>query len=417
MHTNYCDRGDIEVSILCQHFYPELVSTGQTLTELAEELTGSGVSVQAICGPLTVIDRESNVPAEMDYKGIKIKRVWGTRFSKHNLPGRITNQITFFIFASIYVLKDRSTSPVMVFTNPPFLPLVCTLSKIFKKRPYILIVFDVYPDTPEKLGVIKENGIIAKLWNFFNGIMYKNADRVVVIGRCMKELLEHKFPHELQGKIELVHVWADDALIRESEDRENSYISGWGLEGKFVLIYSGNMGRFHDMETVMETAQKLQKEDDIVFLLVGEGHKKSYCQDFAASKGINNCRFHTYVPREDLGLSLRCGSVGLITLMEGQEGLSVPSKTFGIMAAGLPIIAVVPSTSEIARLVKEEECGFVVRPGRPDELYDAVMSLYQDPARRLEMGRNAASAVLARYNLKSAAQSYLKIIKEVNSGR
>mgnify|MGYP002333275052 CR=1 FL=1 len=127
--------------VLCQLFYPELISTGQTLTELCEELADMGVDIKVVCGPPTIVDRKTQIPNYIEYRGIRIKRVWGTRFPKFNILGNLINQVTFAFSSFIHLLRDASKAPVLVLTNPPFLGIVCALLQMVRKKPYIYLIF------------------------------------------------------------------------------------------------------------------------------------------------------------------------------------------------------------------------------------------------------------------------------------
>lgn len=400
--------------VLCQLFYPELVSTGQTLTELCEELAEMGADIEVICAPPTIIDRKSNVPKLIEYKNIRIRRVWGTRFPKLNLLGRTINQVTFALSVFVYLLFDPSRRPILVLTNPPFLAWSCAVLRSLKVgKPYIYLIFDVYPDTAIKLGVIRENGLISKLWTLANRFTFKHAEEIVVIGRCMRDIISEQTG--MSEKIRTIHVWADDRLIKPIPKGENPYVKKWGLKGKFVVSYSGNMGRFHDMEAIMEAAKILKDHKDIIFMFIGEGHKKQWAVEFARRWRLGNCQFHSYVDREDLPFSLSCADVGLVSLLRGQEGLSVPSKTYGLMAAGVPVIAVMSSQSEIARMLTEEGCGIVVEPGNAERLAEAILNLYNDRQKLALMGKNARRAIDNKYNLHSAAEAYYELIQDLNA--
>ena len=263
--------------------------------------------------------------------------------------------------------------------------------------------------------MLKEKGLIAKLWDFWNQFILKYASAVIVLGRCMKEVIINKGKNisYLTDKIHLIHVWSDDRKIKPVERKENPFIKKWSLDGKFLVSYSGNMGRFHDMETIIYAAKKLKKYEDIRFLFIGEGYKKRWMKEFAKDQKLTNCQFSTYVNRNDLGSSLACADVGLVSLSRGQEGLSVPSKTFGILAAGVPAIAIMSRTSEIASIIEENNCGIVVEPGDVQGLADSILMLYNDTNFRKELGRNAVEAIKNKYSLKDAALKYLSIIESL----
>jgi colanic acid biosynthesis glycosyl transferase WcaI len=406
-----------KILLLCQLFYPELVSTGQTLTELCEELVSLGVEVKVLCGPPTILGRNSKLPKCIEHKGIRIRRVWGTRFPKLNLLGRITNQITFALSVFFYLLFHRPNRPILVLTNPPFLAAICALLRIIKiGSPYIYLIFDVYPDTAVHLGLLKDQGFVAKVWDRLNAFIFRHSSAVVVIGRCMREVIRLKAGNSglnLDGALHYIPVWCDDRLIRSQPDEKNPLVDRFGVRNRFVVGYFGNMGRFHDMETIMEAAKILKENRDIIFLFVGEGHKKRWMINYARQNGLENCRFHTYVDRKDLGFLMSLADVGLVSLLQDQQGLSVPSKTFGLMAASVPVIAIMPSTSEIARIMQEEHCGTVIKPGSKKGLANSILEFYNDCRKSNAMGRNGVNAIVTEYSLHKASRRYRDLIMDV----
>lgn len=409
-----------KVLILCQLFYPELVSTGQTLTELGEALTELGVDVEVCCGPPTILREAKKIPKDSIYQGIRIHRVWGTRFPKLSTAGKIINQVTYAASTFFYLLFRQIDRPVLVVTNPPFLGVVCAILKKVKKLRFIYLAFDVYPDTAINLGIIKKNGILARLWESCNKLVFASCDAFIVIGRCMAEVIRGKMGGEntnkIEGKEHIIHVWADDRNIRPlPKEKSEKYIKKWCLHGKFVLGYSGNMGRFHEMETIAEAAKALRYNDDIRFIFIGEGYKKKWLQEFVEKNQLGNCIIDTYVPREDLPEVLNLFDLGLVSLSPGQEGLSVPSKSFGLMAAGVPVVAVMSSASEIARIIEEESCGVVIPPGDQDALVEAIQSLFQNRETLDRMGKSAREAIDKKYSLKKAANAYAELISNIAS--
>jgi glycosyltransferase involved in cell wall biosynthesis len=403
--------------VICQLFYPELVSTGQTLTELCEQLVRLGMDVEVICGPPTVLDRDKKIAKYIEHEGISIRRVWGTRFPKLNLAGRVINQVTFAASTFFYLLLRRPRKPILVLTNPPFLAVSCGILKWLKiGAPYIYLMFDVYPDTAVKLKVLKENGLLFRIWERLNAFVFKHAVGIIVIGRCMEDVIKRKMSKYNMipnGKLHRISVWSDDKLISSSLIRKNPLRGKWHLEGKFVVGYFGNMGRSHDIETITKTAEILKDNRDISFLFVGEGYKKRAAMEYAAGRNLQNCRFYTYVCKDDLGHLMHLADIGIVCLLEGQEGLSVPSKAFGLMAAGVPVVAVMSANSEIARIVKEENCGIVVRPGESEKLADGILQLYGNKSRLKQIGANASRAVGEKYNLGEISKKYFDLICQV----
>jgi len=376
------------VIFLTQLFYPEMVSTGQTMTELAEELVRQGVAVDVICGPPTVsVNKASSPPPKkMMHHGIKIRRVWGTRFPKLNLFGKLINQLTFALSIIIFLLTHRIHAPILVNTNPPFLAWICALSRRLGGPQFIYLVFDVYPETAIECGVLSQKSIISKLWRQINRFTYSQAQTVVVIGQCMKKRLLPYFSTSQKNKLIQTHIWADDTLL--STMNTDTFRLDWGLTTHFIVLYAGNIGRFHDMETIMAAATELKSNTPIQFVFVGEGHKKQWCQDYTTTHQLSNCHFYPYVDKKDLPKLLATANVGLVSLNEQQWGLSVPSKAIGIMAASRPVIGIMPSQSEISHLITENHCGIVVQNSNSNALSHAITQLYDSPETAKEMGQN-----------------------------
>jgi glycosyltransferase involved in cell wall biosynthesis len=344
--------------------------------------------------------------------------VWGTRFPKLNLVGRILNQVTFACSVFIHLLWNRPRKPILVLTNPPFLAIICAVLRVLRiGPPFLYLIFDVYPDTAVRLGLLREKSWLARLWDRCNALVCARASAVIVIGRCMRDVIRQKLTRQklpLDHKIHCIPMWCDDAAIRSAPPADSSFADRFGVRGKFVVGYFGNMGRFHDIETIMETAELLRDDSQIVFLFVGEGHKKRWALDYAQRHNLSNCRFHTYVDRDDLGRLLSLADIGLVSLSQGQEGLSVPSKTFGLMAAAVPVLAVVPPTSEIARMVLEEACGLHVGPGDKETLARSIRELFGDSQRRRGMGDKGLQAIEHHYSLKNASRQFVELIEGVS---
>jgi len=406
-----------QILILCQLFYPELVSTGQTLTELAEQMASCGIDVEVLCGPPTVLGRESKVPSRMEHKGIRIRRVWGTRFPKLSLLGRIVNQVTFTMSVFLHFLVHRCKRPILVLTNPPFLAVVCAVLRVLRLGPpFLYLIFDVYPDTAVRLGLLKEKALLCRVWDRLNLFVYDHASSIIVIGRCMEDVIRQKtakMGRDVNGRLQRVHVWCDDAAITAASSSSNGFAQRFNVSNKVVVGYFGNMGRFHDIETIMAAAEGLKDDDNIVFLFVGEGHKKKWAMDYARRNGLANCRFHTYVAREDLGHLLALADIGLVSLLEQQVGLSVPSKAFGFMAAAVPVVAVVPKECEIARIIVEQECGVWVRPGDKDSLIHHLRELAANRTGLQTMGMNGQRAIREKYSLEKACIRYVELLAAI----
>ena len=243
-------------------------------------------------------------------------------------------------------------------TSPPLLPLLFALLRPFKRFKYHVLLFDLYPETLVSQSLFSATNPIVKLWSAANQSVYKYATSLITIGRCMHHHVLSTLPSNHHPKLHYVPIWCDDDTIRHPKSSRN-FRKEWELEHKFIVAYTGNLARFHDIETIMSAINYLKPHSDIHFLFVGEGHKKPWAQSYAADNDCHNCHFHSYVAREDFPALLHTIDVGIVCLDPAQVGLSVPSKTMGLLAAGCPILGVLPEECEISYIIKDLDCGLL----------------------------------------------------------
>jgi len=400
------------VTILCQLVYPELVSTGQTITELAVELKKMGTEVSIYAAQPSIDPYRKKTKKHLHYQGVTIQRLWSTQFPKVNVLGRLINTVTFLVSSFIKLLFDKSNDPILVLTNPPFLGWVCAVIQAIKKRPFIYLIFDVYPETAISTGVLSPNSLVSKLWRALNRMTYERATHIIVIGRCMQRVIESYV--STPEKIIRTHVWADDKHIMETQADPTLFRKEWKLDQQFIILYSGNIGRFHDIETIIEAAERLKNHPNIHFLFVGEGHKKKWAISEVERRQLKNVSFKTYVSKKNLPHLLAMADVGLVSLLENQVGNSVPSKTFGLMAASVPILGILPQKSEIAHVINEEQCGTTSPPGNSKSLSHSILNLIKHPNELKEMGQKGQCAIQQTYNLNESARIINKVIMSVD---
>lgn len=405
----------IPITVLSQLYYPELISTGQIMTELCEDLAKKGCHVRVICAPPTLVDQKSQISKTMVVNNVSIQRVWSTRFPKLSFYGKLINHLSFFIAIFFNLVLSRQKSIRIVFTNPPFLAIIPALLRFFGGSPFIYTIYDVYPDTANHLGVLSAKNPITWIWRKLNQFVYSQASYIVVIGRCMEGVIKKELSTTQQNKLRRIHIFNDEKQLIKSIPnlKKNPLIERWNLKNKFVISYSGNMGRFHDMETIMSVVELLQPYEDIVFLFIGEGYKKKQIMKFAAEKNLKNCQFHGYVDREELGASLSLAQIGLVSLLKNQVGLSVPSKAMGLMAAGVPIVGILPKQSEIALIINEEACGYVCDNGAVADVKKSLLALYNDAKLQQEMSERGRKALCEKYSLNAAANAYKDLINSI----
>jgi glycosyltransferase involved in cell wall biosynthesis len=396
--------------VLSQLFYPELISTGLTLTELCEGLSEKNLNIHILCAQPTLNKNQKTAPKHDRYKDISITRLWSTRFSKLNTIGKAMNHLTFALSLFFYCLFLPQKSQLLVLTNPPIAPLLMYFLTPLKRFEYSVLLFDLYPETIVAAGLCRSNNPLVLFWKFLNKGVYNKAKHVIVIGRCMQDRLAYyykKTPHNIRH----IPIWCDNKNIEDIKSPKN-FRKIWNLENSFILGYSGNMARFHDIKTFLLTAKRCLSSPDIQFVFVGEGYQKKWAQQFTIDQKLTNCHFLPYVEREELSALLHSFDCGLVSLNNENTGLSVPSKTVGLIAAGLPILAVMNDHCEMSRLINNHQLGLTALPGDVERCFQQVMTLYKDKQLRNNMHQNCHHLSKHELNLQTIVNQYIELFRK-----
>lgn len=376
------------------------------MTDLAESLTRRGLGVTALVGRGRYNGGETLPPRE-EYRGVRIERAWATSFGKGSAAGRLADYFTFYLGAAWKLLTLPRHDVVMALTTPPLIGLLALIACRLRGMRLAALVQDIYPDVGVALGTFKEGSPLTLLLDRLNRLVLSRADRIIVLGDCMRERVADKAGLLSEGRIDVIHNWADGDKIRPlAPEERNIFVEEHGLRDHFVVQFSGNLGRVNDFDTPLEAARLLKKRDDIVFLFIGDGAKAAEIKEFAARHDLPNVRLLPYQPREHLLYSLAAGHAHLVTLAEGLAGLSVPSKTYGILAAGRPVLFVGDPRSDVARLLVEHRCGEVIPIGEAALLADIIAAWADDPATTSRMGEDARELFERHFNRAHAVEAY-----------
>ena len=414
------------ILVIQQHFYPEVAATGQLLLDLCEDLVKTGYKVKVITGNPTEIPQEiqrRNILRKENYKGIEIFRLKNTTFNKYRMAGRVLNYLTFHFLVFFQALFSEKPDLVFVLSTPPFVSFYGIMLKIFKGSKVIYNVQDLFPDLAVELDKLKNKQFIGFLKKL-SELIVRKVDRVVVVG----EYMERKIKEELLGRtrasvgasasandhIITIHNWADGKKVKVLRWENNYLKKRWDLEGKFVVLYSGNIGYLHEFDTIIAAAENLAKKGmkEIVFVFIGEGIKKNYIKGKVREKDLKNVLLFPYQPRKMLTYSLGLADVSLVTLEKGFEGMVVPSKIYGILASGRPMIGIIGRESEINEIIREGRCGRIVKIGDGKTLSGAIIEYYKNPQKCREEGMNGRKYFEENFDRKIATEKYIKVIEE-----
>lgn len=400
--------------ILNQFFYPDHSATSQLMTDLAESLVAGGEEVTALAGRGRY-NGGGGLRKRDEHRGVRVERAWSTGFGKGSVIGRLTDYLTFYLGAALKMFTLPRHDVAMALTTPPLIGLLALAACRVRGMRFVALVQDVYPDVGVALGAFRRGGLVTDVLDRLNRLILKGADRVIVLGDCMREVVTSK--GVAAERIDVIHNWADGEKITPlAAGEENPFAAKQSLAGRFVVLFSGNFGRVNDFETPLEAARILKGREEILFLFVGDGAKAGEIEEFARANDLQNVRLLPYQPRENLRHSLAAGAAHLVTLAPGLAGLSVPSKTYGILAAGRPLLFVGDARSDVARIVSENACGAVVESGDAEGLARVVSSWAAQPARVSEIGIAARQLFERRFDRKHAVAAYTESLKRCLSG-
>lgn len=331
--------------------------------------------VSILCGKLSPGERAVNPKVKVD----KICRYDRTNGLKRIATWTLGSIQVFFKL----LLKYRGWE-VVYYTNPP---MAC-FSALFLKNRFCIVEYDIYPDALNTIG-IGEGNLIYKLWGRLKKRLYRKADRVYTLSEGMKEILTKYGPAE---KIKVVPLWSASDDFKPVPKDENIFVKENHLAGKFVVMYSGNIGYTHSVECVVEVAKHMKEDKDVVFLIIGDGKKKAELVADVKDAGLENVRFMPFQDFSILPFSLASADLGVITLDENVSKVSVPSKTFNLLAVGCPLLAISNNDTEMFRLISKYDNGRCIPKRKIDEIVAYIRELKGNDQLRRQYSLNSLVA-------------------------
>lgn len=402
--------------ILTEVYYPEDISTGYYLTAIAEGIAKQR-TVKVITGQPKHMSRGLKAPKHEVHNDVEIFRAGGTTLDKNVLIFRLFNMLTIGLsvfFASLKMFKKGDH--VMVVTAPPSLPVTTAVACLIRGAGYTLCVQDSYPEILVAVGAAKPGSFFVNFVNLVNRWVYKHASKIIVMGRDMKELFERK-TSGLDIPIVAIPNWADLETILPSPKQENSLLKELGIEDKFVFMYAGNIGHPTDVETIIAAAERLKDRREFHFVFIGAGVKKPWLDRTVTEKALKNVTILDYRPRSEQSTFLNACDVGLVALIKGMWGTAMPSRTYNIMAAGKPILALTDEGSELARVIDEEGIGIHIEPGNPEKLAEKIIEMHDRRGELPAMGFRARDAAERKYSTASAVAAYSQALTGPQASR
>lgn len=385
-------------------YYPGTGATGQLLSELAEDLVSEhGATVTVVTGPVR------GLANPVGDTRVTIVRTRGTTFGRGRFFGRVSNYLSYFVSALWAALTLERADIVVAFTDPPIIGLAAFVMAKRTGARFVFVCQDIFPEVATLLTDFKSDTLNEWLERV-SRFLVRRADRVVALGESMKARL-------VEGKgadpdhVTVIHNWADTRAISPAA-KDNAFSRKHGLVDRFVVMHSGNLGLSQNLETLIEAAAHLETVRDIVVLLVGEGVRRARLENEVARRGLSNVRFLPHQPKNNLRESFASADVFIVSLKPGLAGCIVPSKLYGILAAGRPYVAAVEPATEISTITRQFDCGLVVAPGDVGGMADAITRLYRDRERAEQLGRNARRASI-EFDRRKQISQYHELFRRV----
>ena len=400
------------VFFLNRFFLPDHSATSQLVGDVTTHLVSYGHDVHVMTSQQLYDEPRARLPSRETMKGVQVHRVSTTHFGRSRLVGRAIDYVSFY--ASAWRTLRTVVQPddvIVAMTDPPLISLVAM--QVADRRGAHLVNWlqDIYPEIAVELGVPFLHGPILQSISYLRDRSLKTAADNVVLGNNMAEKVAAR--GVAKDRIHIIANWSDDDAIVPVVARDNPLRRQWGLENKFVVGYSGNLGRAHEFDTVLAAAERLRDNSNIVFLCIGGGHLRSRLANNVQQRGLGNFQFKDYQGQAALKFSLGVPDVHWVSLRPEVEGLIVPSKVYGIAAAGRPLIAICAKNGEISRMVERYQCGVVVEPGNVQALVESILQLSNDTASCAQMGQRARTMLQANFTRQQALERWRLLIQQV----
>ena len=407
-HSNSENRQTLWV--VTELYYPEETSTGYYLTRLAEGLTVD-FQVKVLCGQPNYSAKGLKAAKKELYRSVEIYRAAGTTLDKDVIIFRLINMLTLGISMFFKALRHfQKGDRVLVVTTPPSLPFIAAFASLLKGAGYVLLIHDNYPEILIAAQKARENSLFVNILNYCNRWLYKYASKIIVCGRDMFELVGRK-TEGLDIPVEIIQNWAELENVKPFPRAENRLLKELKIEDKLVFLYAGNMGYPNDIESIIDCAAKLQDDERFFFVFLGAGVKRKWLEREIVEKSLKNVRLLEPRPRSEQNIFLNACDVAIVTLVKKMWGVSMPSRTYNILAAGKPILALTERDSEITKVVEEDRVGWAVLPAEPEMLRQKILEIYENRNEFEAMSKRARQAALEKYSLETALMKYKKALR------
>ena len=395
-----------------RYFHPDESATSRMLSDLAFRLADRGIPVAIVTSRQLYEDARARLPAQETVQGVTVHRIATSTLGRARLPGRALDYASFHLAAALQLARILEPGDIVVAkTDPPLISVVTGLMASWRGAVLVNWLQDVFPEVAAALapGMLPHwlQAVLVRM----RDASLRRAVMNVVIGEGMRtRLLARGIGAD---RIRVIPNWADTQAIAPLAPGESQTRARLGLNGKFVLGYSGNFGRSHEFHTLLAAARHLQGDLDFAFLMTGGGARASQLREAVERASLTSFHFQRYQPAQLLSDSMAAADIHLVSLLPALEGLILPSKVYGILAAGRPVVFIGDIDGDVARLLREHDCGISVPVGDGARLAKQLRVLEADPERLRSMGANARRLAVTRCTSDIAAADWLDLLAQL----
>lgn len=409
------------VLMILNYFYPDVASTAQLFTELCEKLQHE-FNITVICAVPSYTGLENrcsfNKIINHDrYKNISVIRVGVSKVNKGSKFSRLKYILTYFLSALLAALKEKKFDLVFTISQPPILGgLLGVTIKFIKRTKLVYCIEDFNPEQIEAVGYFK-NKLILDILRKIDNVSCKCADKIVVVGYDMQKTLLRRITNFDVSKSVVINNWVNEKEIyplKKNNDGVQAFLKEHGLMNKFVIMYSGNLGLYYDLENLIKVIGYFKDNKDIAFVFIGEGAKKGFLTTYVKKNKMKNVMFLPYQPKEKLIYSLNSADLHIVTNAKGIKGVSVPSKIYSIMAVGKPILGILEKGSEAQLLIEKSGCGISIEPKKYKGVKKIFEQILSDKTSFLYKGKNGRVYLEDNLSMEDSISRYADVFKGVN---
>lgn len=402
------------------YFYPEVATTGQILTELADGLTDT-FDVTVICeipSYAQAIDEKYKTKRFYfeEYKGMKVIRVRVPEVNKQSKVSRVKYILSYFFNCIGATFKAGKFDLVFTVTQPPILGgLLGVIGKMATRGKLMYQIMDFNPEQTIAVNYAG-NRMVLRAMMWFDKLSCRTSDVVVTLGRDMQETLYKRFKNKNVPNNVVINNWIDETKVyplEHSDERVAAFRKQYGLEGKFVIMTSGNIGLYYDFENLLKIMAKFKDEKDVVFAFVGDGLVKPKLQEYVEKHQLTNVVFAPFQKKEDLNYSLNAADVHIVTNALGVKGVSVPSKIYGILAVNKPIWGILEKDSEAWRIIKDSNCGILAEAANYEQIEETLRTVIAEKEKFVEKHSTGRAYLEAHLTKNQSIDAYRKALLDI----